>query len=123
MAFATHIDNGAVASASGAVTANAGTRAVDDVLVLIVETANQQVGNNPPTGYTQVTDSPQGVGTGGDAAATRCSVFWRRATNDGSDSAALGDSGDHQYAIIAGFTGVSTDANPFDITAGSNDGT
>ena len=89
----------------------------DDIGILWIETANQAVPATPD-GWNVVPDSPQGEGTGGDAAATRLTLFWRRATSGTESSPSTGDSGDHQICGMAAFRGCITTGDPYDVTAG-----
>jgi hypothetical protein len=88
----------------------------DDVLLLLVETANQTVDVTAPAGWGVVPGSPQGAGTGGGTAATRISVFWKRyAAGDANPT--LSDSGNHQSAQILAFRGTASSGDPWDATA------
>ncbi|MDO8604626.1 MAG: fibronectin type III domain-containing protein [bacterium] len=93
--------------------------AVDDILLLFVETANQAITIPTPNGgvWAQVTNSPQGTGTAGIAGATRLTVFWSR-YNGTQGAPTTSDSGDHQFAQIIAFRGVIATGNPWDVTAG-----
>lgn len=107
---------GAVGTGLGAVTPGlpAGTD-VDDILVMFVQTMNQAI---TVSGWTEAGSSPQSEA----GAATRLTVFWKRATG-GSDATTTSDSGDHQLARIIGFTGCVTSGDPFDVTAGGSQAT
>ena len=124
----TEADNGAYATVTfvGAGAMAAGTGAVspalpsgwqqNDIFLLFCETANQAV--TAPSGWTEVSGSPQGTGTAGRNAATCLSVFWRRAT--ASDSApTVADPGNHVVAAILAFRNVAESGNPGDVTAGN----
>ncbi len=88
----------------------------DDIFLLFVASANEAV--TCPTGYAEVTNSPQGVGTPANFGGTRLTVCWKRATS--SESApTVTDSGDHTFAVIAAFRGCITTGNPWDVTSGS----
>lgn len=82
----------------------------DDLFFLFVETANQAA--SAPAGWTELTSSPQGTGTAGDAAATRLTVYWRRA-QAGDGGPVVVDVGDHIAAKIVGVRGASTTGTPF----------
>lgn len=92
----------------------------NDILLLFVETANQAITIPTPNGgvWTAVTLSPQGTGTAGAAGATRLTVFWSR-YNGTQGAPTTSDSGDHQFAQIIAYRGVTTTGNPWDITADS----
>jgi len=113
-----YIGAGTIDSTSGAATINPGLPggwAQNDIFLLLVETANQAIAT--PTGYTEVTNSPQGTGTAGAAGATRLGVFWKRATV--SESApAITTSGDHTVARVLAFRGVVTSGDPYEASAG-----
>jgi len=124
----TEADNGAYATVTfvGAGAMAAGTGAVspalpsgwqqNDIFLLFCETANQAV--TAPSGWTAVSGSPQGTGTAGGTAATRLSVFWRRAT--ASESApTVADPGNHVVAAILAFRNVVESGDPWDVTAGN----
>lgn len=87
----------------------------NDIFLLFAETANQAC--TAPTGWTEVTNSPQGTGTAGGTAATRLTVFWRRAT--ASESApTIPDPGNHCTSVILAFRGCAQSGDPWDVTAG-----
>jgi hypothetical protein len=111
---------GALVGGTGAQTAVWPTHQSGDVALLIVETANQAATPmlSIPAGFVEVTNSPQGTGTGGDAAATRLAVFWKRAASSAEANPRVADSGNHQIAMIITFRGVIASGNPWDVTAG-----
>ncbi len=77
----TYVAAGSVSSGTGAITpALPGSLATNDILLLFLETANQAISISNQNGgtWTQVTNSPQGVGTAGGTSATRLTVFWSR---------------------------------------------
>lgn len=88
----------------------------NDVAFLVVETANQVVA--APSGWVEVSGSPQGTGTAGDAAATRLTVFWRRLTASETAPTVV-NPGDHIVCQIFTVRGCTTSGNPWDVTAGS----
>lgn len=76
-----------------------------DMLVMFVETANEAVAT-PPSGWTQLSSSPQGTGTAAGTSSTRLTVYYKIA--DGSETSYnIGDAGNHTYARILTFTGSS----------------
>src|SRR3989442_10658694 len=93
--------------------------AINDIGLLIIETQNEAVtlGTNAAN-WTQVTNSPQGIGTT-ETSRTRLTVFWSRATSTSMGNVGLTGTGmDHQIAQILTFRGVTTSGNPWDVTAG-----
>jgi hypothetical protein len=111
-----YVSAGTAASGAAAITvALPATRQTDDLLLLLVETANQAV--TTPSGWTEAPSSPQGTGTAAGTAATRLSLFYRWV--DGTETnASVADSGDHQTAQIICYRGVDL-SNPFNASAGS----
>lgn len=110
------VSGGGVVAGTGNVTPPLPALELDDIMLLYVETANQTV--STPSGWNIVSpDSPQGTGTGGDAAATRLSVFWRRATATES-APTITDPGDHVIARIHAFRHCINSGNPWDVTSG-----
>jgi len=78
-----------------------------DYGLLVIETAAQAPGNNPPSGWSAVpVVSPQSTGTAGAAGATALYVYERFATSSSEAAADIGDSGDHQLAYILAFRGT-----------------
>lgn len=85
------------------------THAQDDILVLVLQTSNQNHG--PPGGYTQL-GPRNGVGDATLAGATRLEIYWKR--DNGSESApTLLDSGDHTYGVMFAVRGCPTTGDPF----------
>ena len=113
----TYVAKGAFASgtATVSVAVPAGT-AYDDLLLLFVETANEV--QTVPSGWTEVTNSPQGTGTAATSGAVRITAFYRFATSASEPAASLTGTLDHKAAIMLAFRGVSKSA-PFNVTAGS----
>jgi hypothetical protein len=96
--------------------------AANDILLLVCESENQAITLTTANGFVEITNSPQGTGTGGTTGSTRLAVFWKRAV--GSDAApVVADSGDHTSGQIHCFAGVRTSGNPWDVTAGGLDTT
>lgn len=89
----------------------------NDVFLLFVESANQAI--TTPTGWTQVTNSPQYTGTAAAAGGVRLAVFYKFVSGSQSN-VSVADSGNHTTAIIANFRGVDT-SSPIHLTAGSVD--
>jgi hypothetical protein len=116
---------GAVSSGTGTISPALPTgRAVNDILLLFVETANQAVSISNQNGGTwaEVTGSPQGTGTAGGTSATRLTVFWSR-YNGTQGAPTVSDSGNHQAARMVAIRGAVSSGNPWNITAGGVDAT
>jgi hypothetical protein len=91
----------------------------NDLMLLFVETANQAI--TTPTGWTQLANSPQGIGPAGLATGVMLEVYYKIAYgNEGSVTVAA--TANHQTAIIMAYRNVDP-AAPINITAGSTDGT
>jgi len=121
----TFVAAGAVASGTGTITpALPSGIATNDILLLFLETANQAISISNQNGgtWTEVTNSPQGIGTAGGSAATRLTVFWSR-YNGTQGAPTAGDSGNHQAGRIIAIRGCATSGNPWDVTAGGVEGT
>lgn len=108
------VNKGAFASGTGALTvgAPASTQA-GDLELLFVESANQAI--TTPSGWTEVTGSPQFTGTAAAAGGVRLAIFYRILTG-ASTSTSVADSGNHTAAIKMAFRGVDGTA-PFDATS------
>lgn len=86
--------------------------AADDLILLFVESANENIAT--PTGFTQVTNSPVSTGTAAAIGGVRLAVFYQWAT--GADTTtSVADSGNHTTAIKMAFRGVDP-TTPFDAT-------
>jgi len=110
---------GSAVSGIGAITAAWPAHQTGDIALLIVESANQAISLSIPAGFVQVTNSPQGTGTAGGAAATRLALYWKRATSSAESNPTVADSGDHQIARIITFRGVIESGNPWDVSVGT----
>jgi hypothetical protein len=87
-----------------------GTHAADDILVLILQSANDAA-IAPPAGYTQL-GPENGIGAAAVAGSTKLSIFWKR--DGGSESApTIPDSGDHTYGVMLAIRGCVTTGDPF----------
>ena len=86
-----------------------------DLILIFLESANQAF--TAPTGYLQVTASPQGQGTAGQANATRLTIFYK--ISDGTETTYVtGDSGDHN--IVCSFVIKDVDReNPINDSVGN----
>jgi len=87
----------------------------DDILILLVETANQPVA--APAGYSQVTNSPQGVGVAGAATATALQMFWKRATGSESAPTVTGTT-DHKVARLLAIRNCIAAGDPYEASVG-----
>ncbi len=106
----------AVQAGSGALSVSPPpTHAQDDLLLLIVETANEAI-TTPSGGWAIAPSSPQGIGTAGSTGATRLSIFWKIASSS-EGNVTVADSGDHQIARMVALGSVDV-SNPFDVSAG-----
>jgi hypothetical protein len=98
----------------------------NDILLFVVEDENGTAGLVLQTanGFAEVTNSPQGAGTANTNPAQNLAVFWKRAV--GSDSMPVADfnvgTTNRLTCQIHVFRGVKTSGNPWDVTAGGNDG-
>ena len=90
----------------------------NDILVMVVTTANQAI-PSWPAGWTEFTNSPQGTGTAGAIGGVRISAAWKRCAS-ASETAPQLNAGTMNYvgARIFGVRGCITTGNPFDVTVG-----
>lgn len=118
MAVPTYFGNASAigSAAAGATPLLPASTATDDLLLLVIETANEPIA--APTDWTQVSASPQGTGTAASATATAVQIFWRRKPAAGYTDPVLPDAGDHILARIAVVRGVSNVGNPIHVAAG-----
>lgn len=94
---------------------NAGT-SIDDLLFIAVESANETIAT--PSGWTQVTNSPQSIGTAATAGGVRLALFYKWVTVAGAQAdVTLADSGNHTVGFSFGFRGVDK-ATPIEASAG-----
>lgn len=112
----TYVGKSAFASGTGSLSVAAVSGcAANDLLIMVVHSANQTI--TTPSGWTEVTGSPQSTGTAGAAGGVRIGVFYF--VLDGADTAdPVADSGSVTCAIKFAFRGVDIVA-PFNATAGS----
>ena len=106
----TIVSVGSAFSSTGVPTATLpGTHAANDILVLVIQTANQDFA--APAGYTQL-GPKNGIGDAAVAGSTKLCIFWKR--DNGSESApTLTDSGDHTYGVMFAVRGCPTTGDPF----------
>ena len=109
---------GALSSGTAAITVAWPVHAINDIALLVVESANEAISLSTPAGFVEVTGSPQGTGTAAAVTATRLAVFWCRATSTTMASPVVADPGDHAEAYIITFRGCKTSGNPWNTTAG-----
>jgi hypothetical protein len=112
----THITDGGLTPGTGALSVPFYAGYQDgDLAIMCAESANQAI--SAPSGWTEVTNSPQSYGSAGAQNAVRLAAFYK-VVSGAQSNVTVADSGDHTTAIIVGFRGVST-TTPFDVTAGS----
>lgn len=87
---------------------------VDDIVLLIIESNGDAISLSTPSGFTEITDSPQSAG----ASTTRIAAYWNRATSTTMSNVVIADSGDHQLGIWVVIRGADYSGDPFDCTAG-----
>lgn len=100
---------GTVASGLAAINPGLPTLVADDIHVLVIETENEPV--PAMTGWNNVGAGTINVATG---SVTALTIRWRPA-QAGDTAPTVPDSGNHQIARIAAFSGVDT-TNPWDVT-------
>lgn len=89
---------------------------VDDLLFIAVESANETIAT--PSGWTQVTNSPQSIGTAAAAGGVRLALFYKWVTVAGAQAnVTLADSGNHTVGFSFGFRGVDK-TTPIEASAG-----
>jgi hypothetical protein len=119
MAVPTFVAAGARAQVAAAtLTPAMPTHQANDILLMMVESANQAITLSDAQGFVETADSPQGTGAAGGTGATRLAVYWLRATGAAMPAPTIADPGDHTLAAIASFRGCITTGNPWDVTAG-----
>jgi len=90
-----------------------------DVALLFIETEGDEAVTLPTaSGFVLI-----GQNNINDAAGTRLTVFWARATSSAMAAPTTNDPGNHVYAQILTYRGVATTGNPWDVTAGGTSGT
>lgn len=121
MALPTFQAAGTEASGTTSCTPAWPTHQADDIGLLFVETSGTAA-PAAPSGWTQVTDSPQYADGGAGATRTRLSVFWRRAAGSSESTPTVTTDVNHVIAQILTFRGCITSGDPWDVTAGDNTG-
>lgn len=114
-------------SASGGVTiGQPGTVGIDDILIIVICTANDVFATWPPTGWTEVPNPPTGFGTAGAAGGVTLLVAWKRATATTGNAVTTGNpGGTNNYTVGQMFAiqGISPRGNPWEATATTNNTT
>jgi hypothetical protein len=116
----TYVAAGAVASGTVAIApALPAGIAVDDILLLFLETSNQAISISNSNGgtWTAVANSPQSTGTAAGSTGVRLTAFWSRYNGTQGDPT-TSSSGDHQLGRIIAIRGAVASGDPWDITAG-----
>jgi hypothetical protein len=111
-----YIGKGTLGGSTGSVTVNMPAHVADDILLLVIETANEAPPSTP-TNWTPVLNL--GAGPPFDVTATGQWVYYRRAVDAATPSPATGDSGQHNIAMIFVFRGCISSGNPVDTSASS----
>lgn len=130
MPMPTFVAAGAATRGTGTITPTLPAGIVtNDILFLFIETGGGTAGANPSITnsnggtWTQVTNSPQSIGTTPDTDPyAKLAVFWSR-YNGTQGAPTVSDSGNHQTARILGFNGALLSGTPYDITVGSTEAT
>jgi hypothetical protein len=121
MALPTYVaDGGRAQSAAADLTPTMPSHQAGDILLCIVEHANETCTLATANGFVEVADSPQGTGVAAGASSAGLSVFWKRAAS-GADTAPVieGTALNHLCASISSYRGCITTGNPWDVTAGN----
>jgi hypothetical protein len=125
MAIPSYVGAGAGTSGVGTITPPLPANLqVNDILLMVQETANQASGVSNQAGgvWATVPNSPFGTGTAASATAVRLRVFWSR-YNGTQTAPTLEDAGDHVAAFIAAFRGCKTEGAPWNVTSGDVEAT
>jgi hypothetical protein len=88
----------------------------NDILLLFVESYNGGT-ITTPSGYTQVSASPQSSPLNGGISETTLEVYWKRATDGAEVGPSITDSGDHTISIMAAIRGCVTSGDPVGASA------
>ena len=89
----------------------------NDVALLLVEAAGgEAITLSIPSGFVEVTNSPQATGAG--TAGVRLHAYWCRATHPAMPTVTVADPGDHWSAAMLTFRGCAKTGSPIDVTAG-----
>ena len=96
------------------------THAANDIILIVVTTANQlppaanTFGSN---GFTLVPNLPDGSGTVGGATGLRLFVYWTRATSAAQTAPSTGDSGSYQSSVAMSIQNCVETGQPFETPA------
>ena len=111
-------------SASGGVTIGQPTTVgIDDILLIVISTANDVFSTWPPTGWTEVPNPPVGFGTAGAAGGIRLLLAWKRATATTGNAVTTGNPGgtnNYTAAQMFAFQGIARRGDPWEASATSN---
>lgn len=107
---------GTVSSGVGNVTPTWPTHSANDFALLLVQSSNQTI--STPSGWTELSSSPQGTGTAATSGAVRLAVFYRIATSSAETNPTVTDTGNHTIARIVVYQGVDT-LQPINTTVGT----
>jgi hypothetical protein len=125
VALPTYVGSGTFTTGTGNITPpfHAST-AADDIVLLVVETENQDISPlSAAQGFVEVPSSPQFAGTQDTNPANRIAVYGKRITTAGGGTApSTGDPVNHVTGQLHTFRGCITTGDPWDVTAGGNDG-
>lgn len=122
MALPTYFGSGAFTVGAAAITPPFPVDTLEnDIALLVCESENEAISLSAAQGFVEVTNSPQFAGTAATNPANRIAVFWKRLAG-GDTAPTMADSGNHNTAQIHVFRGVKTAGDPWNITAGGNDG-
>ncbi len=110
---------GAQAAGSGNVTpALPSGWAVNDILITLVESDTDGTAINVPSGWAQMPNSPQAVGTAGSGPSVRLTAFWRRAVAGNTAQAITSVAAtNHKLAQTFAIRGCVTSGDPFDVSS------
>lgn len=105
---------------AGSITVNMPTHDVDDIILVVCTTANQNFpGTNTfaSTGFTLVPNLPDGSGTAGAAGGLKLHIYWTRATSSAQTAPVTQDSGSYQSAVAISIQNCVTTGQPFETPA------
>lgn len=110
---------GAQSAATTSIVLSLGTYLQNDVHLLVIETGGEGSTLTPPSPWDSVPGSP--VTDVATTAGSKLQVWWQRAASNstGTETVTIGDSGDHQLAVLFTIRGCATAGNPWDVTATS----
>jgi hypothetical protein len=110
---------GAQSAATASIVLSLGTYLQNDVHLLVIETGGEGSTLTPPSPWDSVPGSP--VTDVATTAGSKLQVWWQRAASNstGTETVTIGDSGDHQLAVLYTIRGCTTTGNPWDVTATS----